>query len=205
MTNEIQTLSKKSEKTRKLIIDNASKIFFERGIRSVSVEELCRIIGVSKGTFYKFFPNREALAETVLDEILLKAYPAIIENFNSGGDVKEVLENHYQLTVNLIMSRMSLPMLSDIESQIPQLWERIEEAYRDLSRARLKALKRWQKRGLIRKDIDPEVLNVLLEEILTSIFRPGFLMAKDLTIKQAGSTIRAILLHGILEINQSRD
>ncbi|MCP4628422.1 MAG: TetR/AcrR family transcriptional regulator [bacterium] len=205
MITESQTLSKKTEKTRKLIIDNASKIFFERGIRSVSVEELCRIIHVSKGTFYKFFPNRDALAETVLDEIISKAYPAIIQNFKSGGDVMQVLENHYQLMVDHIMSRMSVQMLSDIESQIPQLWERIEEARRGLSRKRLEVLKRWQKEGTIRKDIDLEVLNVLFEEILTSIFRPGFLMSKDLTMKQAGSAVKVILMYGILETNQPEE
>ena len=205
MTAEIQTLSKKSEKTRRLIIDSASKTFFERGIRSVSVEELCRIIRVSKGTFYRFFPNREVLVETVLDEIISKAYPAVIENFNSGGDVKEVLENHYQLMVDLIMSRVSAEMLSDIKSQIPELWERFEEARMVLSGERLKILKRWQKEGSIRNDIHPEVFNVLLEEIMVNIFRPEFLMAKDLTMKQAGATIFTILLHGIAESNEFKD
>jgi len=205
MTAEIQTLSTKSEKTRRMIIDNASKIFFERGFRSVSVEELCRVIRVSKGTFYKFFPNREALAETVLDEILSKVFLALTENFHSGGDVEQVIENDYQIKVDLFMSRVSVQMLADMESQMPHLWEHIEKARQAQAEARLKMFKRWQKEGAIRRDIDPEVMNVLFEEIMTSIFRPGFLLSKDLTLKQTGSAIKAILLHGILTSNQIGD
>ncbi len=143
--------------------------------------------------------------EVVLDEVLSTVYPAVIDNLKSGADVEQVLANHYQLMVDLLMSRISIRMLADIESQMPQVWERIEEARRDESMVRLKMFKHWQKEGAIRRDFDPEVLNVLFEEILASIFRPGFLLSKDLTMKQAGAAIQAILLHGILTSNQTGD
>ncbi len=205
MVTEVPALSKKTEKTRRLIIDNASKVFYKKGIRNVSVEELCRLVRVSKVTFYKFFPNKEALVETVLDEVVSTVYPPVIVNLKSGADAEQVLANHYQLMVDLLMSRISIQMLADIESQMPQVWERIEEARRDESTVRLKMFKRWQKEGTIRRDIDPEVLNMLFEEILASVFRPGFLLSKDLTLKQAGSAIQAIFLHGILTSNQTGD
>jgi AcrR family transcriptional regulator len=194
-----EVLSKREEKTRRLIIDNASKIFFKQGFRNVSVEELCEVIGVSKGSFYKYFANRDALVETILDECYSELMPLITENFNSDKDVEEIIETHYDLMVNFFMSRVSVRMLADIESQMPQRWERIEKLRRVLEKGRKELFKRGQRQGTIRKDMDPETMSIVFDEIIESIFSPSFLISKDLTLKQAGSTIKNMLLRGIVE------
>jgi AcrR family transcriptional regulator len=192
----------RSEKTRRLIIDNGSKIFHERGFRNVSVEELCRIIGVSKRTFYKYFANRDALVDTVLDECLAEALPAMTENFKSDRDVEEIFETHYNLVVGLFLSRVSARMMADMESQMPHTWERVESLRKTEVENLIRLFKRGQKEGTIRKDIDPVAASRIFEEIMGSIFRPGFLISKDLTLNQASSTIKAVFLHGIMEQNK---
>jgi AcrR family transcriptional regulator len=197
-------LSKREEKTRRLIIDNASKIFFDQGFRNISVEELCEVVGVSKGSFYKYFANRDALVETILDECYSELMPLITENFNSDKDVEEIIETHYDLMVDFFMSRVSVRMLADIESQMPQRWKRIEKLRRVLEKGRKELFKRGQRQGTIRKDMDPETMSIVFDEIIESIFSPSFLISKDLTLKQAGSTIKNMLLRGIVEPNKKR-
>jgi AcrR family transcriptional regulator len=45
----------KARKTKTAIVDNALRLFRERGYDDVSVEEITRAAGVAKGTFYSYF------------------------------------------------------------------------------------------------------------------------------------------------------
>jgi AcrR family transcriptional regulator len=46
----------------------AAKLFLKYGLRSVSIDDICNELRISKKTFYQFFPQKEALIESVLDE-----------------------------------------------------------------------------------------------------------------------------------------
>ena len=43
------------------------KIIWKHGIKRVSIEEICREAGVSKMTFYKYFPNKLELVKSLFD------------------------------------------------------------------------------------------------------------------------------------------
>ena len=202
MSLAIQVESNKAEKTRRLIMDNASRIFLERGFRNVSVEELCRTTGVSKGTFYKYFANREALVEAVLDECFSETELAMVENFRSGKDVEEIFETHYNLCVDLFISRVSARMMADIQSHMPQLWKRLVTMRRDEVKQLIKLFKRGQSEGRIRKNIDIVTMSKLFEEIMANILRPDFLMSQDLTLNQVVATLISTILYGIIEKNE---
>ena len=51
-------------------ITTAKMLFWKHGIKRVSIEEICKEASVSKMTFYKFFKNKEALAEYLLVNVL---------------------------------------------------------------------------------------------------------------------------------------
>ena len=52
------------------IMKTAHDLFWKHGFRRVSIEEICRKAGVSKMTFYRFFPNKIELAKTVFREVI---------------------------------------------------------------------------------------------------------------------------------------
>ncbi|MEM9564876.1 MAG: TetR/AcrR family transcriptional regulator, partial [Actinomycetota bacterium] len=49
------------------LIDAADVLMYERGYESVGVADLCRAADVRKGSFYHFFPSKQALALAMLD------------------------------------------------------------------------------------------------------------------------------------------
>lgn len=51
-----------AEQSRKKIYDAAERLFARHGYRSVTIEEICREAGVSKGLFYNYFPSKFAIA-----------------------------------------------------------------------------------------------------------------------------------------------
>jgi TetR/AcrR family transcriptional regulator, cholesterol catabolism regulator len=62
------------EKQRQ-ILEDAYLILFEEGIRKISLEELCRRLGISKKTLYRFISNKAHL----LNEITLYMYEKVRE------------------------------------------------------------------------------------------------------------------------------
>jgi len=54
-------------KTKEDWIKEAFELLREKGIQSVKVEVLARRIGVTKGSFYGYFLNRDALLQEMLD------------------------------------------------------------------------------------------------------------------------------------------
>ena len=48
------------------IIKTAGELFFRLGIRSVSIDDICRELGMSKKTFYVYFASKDELIEQML-------------------------------------------------------------------------------------------------------------------------------------------
>jgi AcrR family transcriptional regulator len=55
--------------TRRLLIDTARELFAERGYASTSIEQILARTRASRGALYYHFPSKEALFETVFDEV----------------------------------------------------------------------------------------------------------------------------------------
>ena len=90
----------RSEKTRKRILSHAGRMFREQGFRKVTIEGLCADMSMSKRTFYKHFPNRDALVEAFVVERFEEFAPLILENLNSQKPVDEILKVHFDLMLN---------------------------------------------------------------------------------------------------------
>ncbi|HKH38128.1 MAG TPA: TetR/AcrR family transcriptional regulator [Rubrobacter sp.] len=55
-------------RNRRVILRTARKLFEERGVTSVTMEEVARTSGVGKGTLYRRFPHKGFLCQALLDE-----------------------------------------------------------------------------------------------------------------------------------------
>jgi TetR/AcrR family transcriptional repressor of nem operon len=54
--------------TRQKLIETASDLIWMSSYGGVSVDDICKAAGVKKGSFYHYFPSKQALAVTVMDE-----------------------------------------------------------------------------------------------------------------------------------------
>lgn len=65
----------KSERSRRLVLDAALKLFSTQGFRATSVRDIADEAEVSTGNLYHHFPDKEAIFRTLLDE-----YRAIVSS-----------------------------------------------------------------------------------------------------------------------------
>jgi len=58
----------KSERSRRLVLDSALRLFSHQGFRGTSVREIAETAGVSIGNVYHHFPDKETIFRDLLDE-----------------------------------------------------------------------------------------------------------------------------------------
>ncbi|MCU0676794.1 MAG: TetR family transcriptional regulator [Myxococcota bacterium] len=51
------------------LLDAGMKLFLERGVESVSIDEIAREAGMAKGNFYRYFDDKRALVDRLLADI----------------------------------------------------------------------------------------------------------------------------------------
>jgi AcrR family transcriptional regulator len=139
-----------------ILVQTARELFWKHGFRRVSVEEICRKAGVSKMTFYRFFPNKLELAKTVFDKVteegLQQFRNIMIENTNASEKMKKLigmkLEGTHDISQEFLIDLYSCPELgltSYIEEKTNTAWKVIMDDFREA-----------QKKGWFRNDIKPE-------------------------------------------------
>lgn len=86
--------------TRQDWIDRGLKALAETGVETVRVEPLAKLMGVTKGSFYWHFKNREDLLDAVLQEWVKRQTNSIIERVEAmGGDAATKLLYLFELAV----------------------------------------------------------------------------------------------------------
>jgi len=80
---------------RRNIQKSAAKLFLKYGLRSVSIDDICNDLRISKKTFYSYFPQKEALIESVLLEHDEKKFKKQLEKFkkfsNDGNRIDHII------------------------------------------------------------------------------------------------------------------
>lgn len=89
-----------SNLTRQDWIDRGLKALAETGVETVRVEPLAKLMGVTKGSFYWHFKNREDMLEAILQEWVKRQTNSIIERVEAlGGDATTKLLYLFELAV----------------------------------------------------------------------------------------------------------
>ncbi|MDX2430699.1 MAG: TetR/AcrR family transcriptional regulator [Bacteroides sp.] len=85
-----------SNPKRMQILATGKELFWKFGFKRVTIEEICKAAGVSKMTFYKFFPNKIDLAKTILDNVfdesILKIRRISIEHESTDKTLRRLMQ-----------------------------------------------------------------------------------------------------------------
>lgn len=84
---------------RQRLLEVGARLFVDRGIANVSVEELIDAAGISRATFYGFFANKNELAASILIPVFESGVPALNELFDRSPH--EAAEGLIQLYLDL--------------------------------------------------------------------------------------------------------
>ena len=154
-----------AENQRENIILAASEKMRMLGIRSVSVDDLCHDLGISKKTFYVHFATKDAL----VDELLRRREQQLVEDVErktKGKKMIDLLFDFIKVTKDLKDVRQVPPLLYDLKKYYPQQLtahlQRLKIINRDIA---ARYLQQGVEEGFFRPDLNMEAVARVLASL----------------------------------------
>lgn len=111
-------MPRSDKKTKQEILETATRLFAEKGLENVNVEDVVKELGVTRGAFYHYFKSREELISGVMYKSFNDNNPFLLANRQKELNALEKLRFVFKLdlTPRLDMSdslRAEMKKLSD--------------------------------------------------------------------------------------------
>jgi TetR/AcrR family transcriptional repressor of nem operon len=186
--------------TRENVLQHAAALFHERGYQATSIGDLLERAEIQKGSFYYWFPSKEALGHAVLDrwteELRAKLLgpltasdgPPALERLDKAleGFVSEQEANGFRR--GCPFANLALE-LADVHEGFRA---RLATAFRELQDGFATLLSRARTEGRLRDDADP----VALGHFLVAAVEGGILLAKvQKTCEPLAAAVRSARAH----------
>jgi AcrR family transcriptional regulator len=189
-----------SEDQRSHIIKTAGELFFRLGIRSVSIDDICRELGMSKKTFYVYFASKDELIEQMLQ--------ANIDYMSGKMEELLALQDFRQL-VKVFLKRQEAEK-NDVR-RVPQLVYDLKKYYpRQFADFQMKCfeaqkmfimryLELGMAQGLVRANLNIELTAVLFAKIHSDAIRDfEIIEAHNHNMHQLAHTAMDVFVRGVL-------
>lgn len=155
-------LKKLNMEIKDRIIQEFTRQFREKKVRDIKVDDIAKMIGISKRTLYENFENKEVLIKEALlhtQSMELKK----IESICMGNDnpLLRVLSYMEQMTAG--SCQISFTYMDDLRQSYPEISSILMQQHIDfINSFVIKVIKDSQEEGYIFKTMDPELLLVLM-------------------------------------------
>ena len=156
------------------IVGRAAKMFMQFGVRSVSMDDISRELGMSKKTLYQYFNNKSDLLEKVLDF----NYEDFENSVNQlGGRNQNAIDDLLDLSkvIDTHMKEMNTSVTFDLEKYYPDLYRRNLGKKREFAFSYIrKNLEKGIKENLYRSDLNFDLISKLYIQKLEDLHDPNY-------------------------------
>lgn len=191
-------MKKSTSKTKSKIVSAAWQLFYEQGFDSTTVDEIVKLSGTSKGSFYHYFESKDALIGS-LAYLFDEKYTELEKELDYS---KNAVDNMLYLTRELCMmieNNIDIELLSRLYAQ--QLSKRGEKELLDHSRMYYRLLKKLMILGQERGEITREKTAAELVRIYAiaerALLYDWCLHGGEYSLTEYAGTIMPLLLSSI--------
>jgi len=162
------------------IIAHALGVFQRFGIKSVSMDDLSRHMGMSKKTLYQHFDDKNQLVEVSLNHLVESDYCSmknIEEQQLNAIDQMFALYKHVSTTV-----RNHNPVLEfDLQRYYPQIYKKLRERTRSqMHQIMLSNLSKGKAEGLYRSNLNENIIAKLFVLRMENLMHTDLVSAEEL-------------------------
>lgn len=125
---------------KELIVDSASKMFVNQGVKAVRMDDIAQALSISKRTLYELFGDKEELLYQSLLHFLVEGHRRRNEQIKS-------IQNSLEVMLVCLRDMISYaPVSSRLRTNLKRFYPTVyERLYNDTSANSLEDLRRWIK------------------------------------------------------------
>jgi AcrR family transcriptional regulator len=189
-----------SQDQKNHIIKTAGELFFRLGVRSVSIDDICRELGMSKKTFYVYFASKDELIEQLLNANI--AYiSGKMEELLSLGDFRQLVKVFIKRQEAEKNDVRRVPQLVyDLKKYYPRQFADFQvQCFETQKEYIIKYLELGVKQGLVRANLNIELTAVLFAKIHSDAIRDfEVIEAHNHNMHQLAHTAMDVFVRGVL-------
>ncbi|SIS02540.1 transcriptional regulator, TetR family [Peribacillus simplex] len=179
MEHEEVLLLKRREMQDKLIFKLIGKIR-KSGFQHLKMEDIAKLMDVSRATLYKYFSNKEEIIGRFTDGLI--TYIKGMENTEQEFNFYNGFQQHFEQSVSLALL-ITDEFLQELKNTYPDIYVKLTV---ELNK-RNEQLKAYYTKGMeqnVFNKINPTII-ILQNHLFNTLFDPKYLMTNQLTIDQA--------------------
>ncbi len=160
---------REKEQRRDEIVKAATKVFFERGLQSATMDEIAEAAELSKGTIYLYYKSKEDLYLAVMNNgstVLFEMFDKAVAKASTTIERIRILADTYQEFFR--QHRNYFRMFHFLQNQ--QLHKQVSPEMREIAQLHQQriwdlavgVLRRGVEEGILRNDVEPAEMAVVL-------------------------------------------
>lgn len=196
----MRVIKKKTDKNRQ-ILDAATLEFLHKGVESASMQRIYETAEVSSRTLYKYYPTKEVLYDTLINEILEYLEESYQFDFSKGSSLEDgierIIKTKIEFSLNDSLLNITKIMMGEmLKSRYPS-----DEQMLRLNKSELlfvEWVKLKQAEGIVVKDIDAaDIANKFHAVLKADTFWPllmGRIEKEELDIDRITKSAKAFFI-----------
>lgn len=190
----------KSDRTRQFIIERTAPVFNEKGYAGTSLTDLTVATGLTKGSIYGNFENKDEVALAAFDYNFSRISQHLKERISATENTIERLLVYpavYGDFLKIPFLKAGCPILNtstEADDTHPELRERAKNALAFWKSTIVKEVTRGIKRGEIKADTDPNEFAIILMSLIEGAIMQAKVTGKNTDLRVAMNFL-ATLIH----------
>jgi len=140
------------------ILEKVSVLYRKYGIKSVTMDDVAKELGISKKTLYQYVSDKTDLVQKVVEHIRQCNFAAMIQNpVIARNAIEDLIE--VSLHLNALITDHSPSYYYDLKKYYPDLFKNLMSTRRKLMyESMLANIRKGKKEGLYRRQLDEEII-----------------------------------------------
>lgn len=180
-----------------IIIEKAGELYYKYGIKSITMDDVARELGISKKTLYQFVKNKTDLVKKVVDFEIQKRTGEFKELDKSKlNAIEELFEVNRQ--INCMLEKHNPSMHYDLRKYYPDIFKRLQVSKREgMFKSIIFNLEKGKKEGLYRKEIDIGIIARIQVARAENVIESSYVSILDYTSRKFFSELFIYHIRGI--------
>lgn len=191
-------ISGKGQRTRARLLQAARKVFERSGsYADTTVQDLVKAAGVSHGTFYTYFANKEALFGQLAAQVVDEMYVEATSTYRGTDPVERIRASNHQFVASY---RKHAAMMTIIEqaASLHAQFRALRRELRDRFVRRIAVnIERMIVRGVADPDLDPVLTAHLLVSMTDNFSYVWFVLGEDVAEHEAMAALDRVWMNAL--------
>jgi AcrR family transcriptional regulator len=164
------------------IVSGSEELFLKAGIKSVTMDDIARHLGMSKKTIYQFFKDKSELVTALVKKKLKDDEEQINEIVSTATNVMEEMINMMKCSEE-IFSRINPIVIHDLQKYHPDAWKEFQNFKNKFVTEKMEQLlNKGINQGYIRPQIDVKIIARMHVNMMEMGFNPSIFPVAEFNI-----------------------